>query len=282
MDTGERLNILGIPIDRVDMKEAVLRFDDFLKQEACSLIVTPNSEILERATKNPKLADIIRSADMVIPDGIGLVYASKFLGKPLKERVTGVDFLSQAFTLLSERQGSVFLLGGKPKTADEKSVAEEAAENIKKAYPGLKVAGHHHGYFSEEDQETILEKINSSVTDGVRVADGARGTGRSGAGQGVGEGRIDLLCVALGSPKQEEFMWKYKDRLAVKTAIGVGGSLDVWAGRVKRAPEFYQKHGLEWLYRAVKEPARFVRLLSLPVFMAKVVARKTSDKAQDR
>ena len=96
MDREKKLNILGIPIDRVDMKEAVHRFDGFLAGEACKIIVTPNSEILDRATKNPALANIIKSADLVIPDGIGLVYASKFLGKPLKERVTGIDFLSQA------------------------------------------------------------------------------------------------------------------------------------------------------------------------------------------
>lgn len=255
METGERLDILGIPIDMVDMKEAVHRFNDFLNEEGCSIIVTPNSEILERATKNPKLADIIKSADMVIPDGIGLVYASKFLGSPLKERVTGIDFLSRAFALLSERKGSVFLLGGKPAddevgaiTEGLKSVAEEAGENIAKAFPGLKVAGCQHGYFKAQDQEEILKTINSS---------GA-----------------DFLCVALGSPKQEEFMSEYKDRLVPKVAIGVGGSLDVWAGRVKRAPEFYQKYGLEWLYRAVKEPARFARLLSLPVLMAKVIGHK--------
>lgn len=252
MKKEKRLNILGIPIDMVDMKEAVDRFDIFLSGETCKIIVTPNSEILERATKNPELAEIIRSADMVIPDGIGLVYASKFLGQPLKERVTGIDFLSQAFYLLSQKQGSVFLLGGRPAGDGLKSVAEEAAGKIEEAYDGLRIVGHQDGYFKEDDEEAIVEKINSVSP--------------------------DLLCVALGSPKQEEFMWKYRDRLKVKAAIGVGGSLDVWSGRVKRAPAFYQKNGLEWLYRAVKEPARFIRLMSLPVFMFKVVGWKITGK----
>ena len=248
MQTDERLNILGIPVDMVDMEEAVRSFDGFLKGESCSIIVTPNSEILERASSNPGLAEIIRKANLVIPDGIGLVYASRFLGKPLKERVTGIDFLSRALALLAERGVSVFLLGGNPETGEQKSVAEEAGENMKKAFPGLTVAGSHHGYFKPEEEEDILAAINTSDA--------------------------GFLCVALGSPKQEEFMARYKTRLSVKAAIGVGGSLDVWAGRVKRAPWFYQKHGLEWLYRVIREPARFGRLLRLPVFMFKVVVWK--------
>lgn len=248
MASEKKLNILGISIDRVSMDEAVAGFLNYLNREGCHIIVTPNSEILERASKNPRLAGIINSADMVIPDGIGLVYASKFLGKPLEERVTGIDFLSRAFSVLAERKMSVFLLGGKSEEKDLRSVAEEAGENITRNYPDLKIAGFHHGYFKKEDEANIVAMINAS---------GA-----------------DFLCVALGSPKQEEFMADYKEKLLCKAAIGVGGSLDVLAGRVTRAPEFYQKYGLEWLYRAVKEPARFVRLSALPIFIFKVIGWK--------
>ena len=127
-------------------------------------------------------------------------------------------------------------------------MAELAAVKMQEKYPGLVIAGSHHGYFKPEEEDAIVEEIN-----------------RSGA---------EFLCVALGSPKQEEFVARHRDRLKVKAAIGVGGSLDVWAGTLKRAPEFYQKHGLEWLYRFVQEPARYKRMAALPAFMCKVMASK--------
>jgi len=178
---------------------------------------------------------------MVIPDGIGLVYASKILKHPMKERVTGIDFLGRALEHLAQTGKSVFLFGSKP------GIAEKAAEKMKETYPGLKVAGTRNGYFKPEEEEAILEEINAAEP--------------------------DLLCVALGSPKQELFVLKYKDRLKAKAAIGVGGSLDVWSGELKRAPEFYRKHGLEWLYRFIQEPSRYKRMAALPLFTQKT-ARK--------
>ena len=118
------------------------------------------------------------------------------------------------------------------------------------AYPGLVVAGARNGYFSPQEEEEILEEINRA--------------------------RPDLLCVALGSPKQELFVLKYQKRLQVKAAIGVGGSLDVWSGELKRAPEFYRRHGLEWLYRLMQEPSRYKRMAALPLFMIRVMFSKKS------
>lgn len=243
-----KIRILNVPLDMVDMKEALEIFRDLMLTSGCSLIVTPNSEIVVSADKDKELAAIIESADLVIPDGIGLVYASRLMGLPLKERVTGIDFLSHAFQALASEGKSVFLLGSRPRDKENPSTAELAAVNIGESFPGLRIAGTHHGYFTSEDEKGIVEQINSS---------GA-----------------DFLCVALGSPKQEKFMFRHKERLNAKAAIGVGGSLDVWAGTVKRAPEFYRKHGLEWLYRFAKEPARYRRLGALPVFMIKVLMSK--------
>ncbi|NLY70265.1 MAG: WecB/TagA/CpsF family glycosyltransferase [Clostridiales bacterium] len=238
----KQIEILGVPVDLVNMQQARQSFEELMSKEGCSLIVTPNSEIIYNANKDIELKSILRSADLVIPDGIGLIYASKILGHPLQERVTGIDFLNNTLDWLNENKGSVFLLGGKP------GIASLAAEKIKQAFPNLIVVGTHHGYFSSEDEKEIVEMINSS--------------------------NADFLCVAMGAPKQEKFIARHKQNLKVKAAIGVGGSLDVWAGAVKRAPEFYQKHGLEWLYRLIKQPSRYKRMIALPLFVIKVLKSK--------
>jgi N-acetylglucosaminyldiphosphoundecaprenol N-acetyl-beta-D-mannosaminyltransferase len=235
----ERIDILGVPIDRVDMKMALIIFEELLVSQGCSLIVTPNSEIVVMAEKDAALRDVIASADLVIPDGIGLVYAARLLRKPLSERVTGIDFLSAALKRLSKTHGSAYFLGSKP------GVAEAAADRIKIANPGLVITGTRHGFFAEDEEMEIVEEIN-----------------RSGA---------DLLCVALGAPRQEMFIARHRHRLVPKVAIGVGGSLDVFAGVVKRAPAFYQNNGLEWLYRLAQQPSRIKRTAALPRFMARVL-----------
>ena len=245
MTEVKRVEILGVPVDLTDMPQALEIFKRLMKSEGCSLVVTPNSEIIVNAGKDIELKEIIKSADLVIPDGIGLVYASKILGYPMKERVTGIDFLYRVLGWLEESANSIYLLGSKPGENGEKGVAELAAMRMKESFPGLIVAGTHHGYFNRDEEEALIEEIN-----------------RSGA---------DFLCVAMGAPKQEKFISRYRNTLKVKAAIGVGGSLDVWAGSVKRAPEFYRRHGLEWLYRFIKQPARYRRMAALPVFMIKVL-----------
>ncbi len=242
---NNKIKILGVPVDMVNYDEAMERFKEFIREDGVSLIVTPNSEIVVNAGKNPELMDAINQAEMVIPDGIGLVYASKILKHPLEERVTGIDFFGRTLEYLSQNAGSVFLFGSKP------GIADKAAEKMKEKYPGLTIAGTRNGYFKPEEEEEILNEINAASP--------------------------DLFCVALGSPKQELFVLKYRDRLNAKAAIGVGGSLDVWSGELKRAPEFYRKHGLEWLYRFIQEPSRYKRMAALPLFMLKVVF---SDKSQ--
>ncbi len=239
MADRNRVNILGVPVDMVDKETAFGIFREIFAEPGCSMIVTPNSEIVQNASKDPELKSLIASADLIIPDGIGLVYASKLMGCPLSERVTGIDFLESIIQYLSETGESIFFFGSKP------GVADAAAEKMAEKYPGLKVAGTHHGYFKPEEEEDIVRRINES---------GA-----------------DFLCVALGAPKQEKFIAAYRQQLSVRGAIGVGGSLDVWAGNLKRAPEFYRKHGLEWLYRFIQQPTRFKRMLALPAFMLRVI-----------
>ena len=247
MSEIKKLEILGVPVDMVNMAQAAERLEELMKSEGCSLIVTPNSEIVVNAGQDSELMEIIRSADLVIPDGIGLVYASKLLGSPLKERVTGIDFLNWVLYFLEREGKSIYLLGSRPGSERAPGVAEMAAIKMKEAFPGLKIA---------------------VPTTGISVRK------RSKKFDDINESGADFLCVALGSPKQEKFMAQHREGLKVKAAIGVGGSLDVWAGEVKRAPEFYRKHGLEWLYRLVQQPSRYKRMAALPRFMIRVLLSK--------
>ena len=253
---NRKIEILGIPVDMVTMDEAMLAFDKLMraKSSGVKMIATPNSEILVNAQRDPAFSEVLRSADLVIPDGIGLVYASRILDCPLRERVTGVDFLSRILGYLVREEKSIFLLGSKPGENGRPGVAELAAEKMKETWPNLRIAGTGDGYFNAAQEPELVARIN-----------------RSGA---------DFLCVALGSPKQEQFVWRNRESLTVKAAIGVGGSLDVWAGTVKRAPEFYRKHGLEWLYRFAQQPSRYKRMAAIPLFMVKVLFTEKQRKSQ--
>ena len=234
--------ILGVGVDRVNYKQALDAFESLLKSEGLSLIITTNPEMIFAASKDEQMKALIESADLTMPDGIGLVIASKIVGQPFEERVTGIDFTYKALTRLSELGGSVFFLGAKP------GIAAKAAENIAAEIPGLKVAGTHDGYFKPEEEEAIVDEINAS---------GA-----------------NFLCLALGAPKQELFARKYAERLNPRVAIGIGGSLDVWSGTLNRAPQFFIDHGIEWMYRLYQEPRRIGRMMKLPLFLLKVIFSK--------
>ena len=253
MRATERMRVLGVPVDMVTRAEAFEAFCGLMGSEGCGLIVTPNSEIVVNASEDPGLKSLIEGADLIIPDGIGLVYASKLLGVPLRERVTGIDLLSDILLRLAETGESAFLLGSRP------GVAELAAENMKAKHPGLRIAGTRHGYFGAEEEGSIVREINDS---------GA-----------------SFLCAAMGSPKQERFIADHMGEFSgLRAAMGVGGSLDVWAGTLKRAPAFFREHGLEWLYRLFQEPSRYRRMLKLPVFMLKVMTsrrHKVERRVQD-
>ena len=233
------VKILGVRVDKITKAQALEEFQKLLEGNRCELIVTPNAEIVEKASKTPQLRRIINEeAAIVTPDGVGLIYASKLKGDPIQEKVAGIDFAHSAIELCAKLGRSVYLLGSKP------GVAEAAEKEI----PGLKIAGFRDGYFKDEEESEVVAEINAS---------GA-----------------DFLCVALGSPKQEYFVIKHRDALKVKAAAGLGGSLDIWSGQLNRAPKFYIDHGLEWLYRMIQEPKRLKRLPALPVFLIKAAIRR--------
>jgi N-acetylglucosaminyldiphosphoundecaprenol N-acetyl-beta-D-mannosaminyltransferase len=220
------------------MEQAVKIGDDMLNSGKNSVVFTPNPEIIWSAGRNERLKSALDSADLLLPDGIGVVIASKILGNPLPERVAGYDFLHKILELCADEGKKVYLLGS------AEGVAEKAAENLKKQYQNLQIAGTHHGYFTQEDEPRIIKEIRDS---------GA-----------------SLLVVCLGAPKQEIWIAENRDKTAVSMAIGVGGALDVIAGNVRRAPIAWQKSGFEWLYRAICQPSRIPRLVAIPKFMLAV------------
>lgn len=228
-----KINIMGVNFDSVTMAEAMTHAEAMLEREGASYVVTPNSEIVYEAMHSEDLCTLLNQAELVLPDGAGVVLASRILNTPLKEKVAGVDFADNLLALLSETGRSVYLLGSKP------GVAELAGEKMKQKHPGLKICGMADGYFKEE--APVVEAVN-----------------QSGA---------DVLFVCLGAPKQERFMAEHQKDLKVRMMIGLGGSLDSFAGTVKRAPKWMIACSLEWLYRLIKEPKRFKRMLRLPKFI---------------
>lgn len=230
---SDRVTVLGVGFDNLTFTDAVETAYSMIKHERAHTIVTPNSEIVYAARKNPGLTDALNRADLVVADGIGVVYASRFYKTPVKCKIAGIELGEALLKKLSATGESVFLLGSKP------GVAELAAKNLCGKYPGLSIAGTHHGYF--EDDDSIVELINKS---GARV-----------------------VFVCLGAPKQELWMTRYAPRLNARLLLGLGGSLDAYAGISKRAPEIWIKLGLEWFYRLVKQPTRLGRMLALPKFL---------------
>lgn len=236
--------VLGCRVDAVTLREALDVLSQFIASGRPHHVVTLNAEMAYRALRDLEFKTIINRADLITPDGAGIVWATRILGSPVPERVAGID-LVQALAWRAAGEGwRLFLYGGAP------GVAEEAAQRLKERYPGLNILGTSHGYLNREEEKRLLESLKESPP--------------------------DILLVALGSPKQEYWIAEHLEELGIPVAIGVGGSLDVLAGRTKRAPHFMQKWGLEWLYRAMREPRRVKRVGALPKFIIAVLmeARK--------
>ncbi len=234
----DTVTILGVRIDKITAEYALKKAERFVRAEGVSVIYTPNPEIVMAAYADPSFCKILNDADLCTPDGIGVVYASRMLHNPVPERVPGFDLTCGLLKSIAKTGEGVFLFGAKP------GVAETAKKNLEQKYPGLNVCGTHDGYFKTEDEDGIIDAINQS---------GAK-----------------LLLVCLGAPKQEKWIAAHKDALRVNLCMGVGGALDVFAGTVKRAPEFFIKCNLEWLYRFIKQPSRLNRFAALPKFMLTV------------
>ena len=235
-----KIDVMGLKFDSVTMDEALSRAEALLRGEKAAYVVTPNAEIAYEALHDGQLREMLNGADLMLPDGAGVVLASKLLRTPVKQKVAGVDFAAGLLGILERNGQSLYLLGGKP------GIGELAAQKMLEAHPQLRIAGIADGYF--QDEAPVIAKINAS---------GA-----------------DALFVCLGAPKQERFMVQHRQELHVHLMAGLGGSLDAFAGTVQRAPAWMIRLNLEWLYRLIREPKRFHRMLRLPKYLWAVMLKR--------
>lgn len=242
-----KLSIMGVRIDNKSMNEVMDAVKKKLADNKQYVIYTPNTEFVMMCQKDDEFLELINRSDINIPDGVGLIYASKIKKHPLKEKVAGYDLSVNLLKLADEQGLKLFVVGGKP------GVAEEAMKNVREKYPDIKISGTQHGYFKgthlgkngHEEELKVLEDINKAEP--------------------------HILFVGFGAKKQEQWIEYNKDKINAKIIIGNGGTLDGLAGNVRRAPEIFIRLGLEWFYRLIQEPKRIKRQILLPIFMFKVL-----------
>lgn len=230
----DSVNLLGLKIDRVSMGEALETIERHIAEKSPCHVVTADASMVVQARRDPELAAIVQNAHLVTPDGAGLLWASKLLGCRILHRVSGVDLVAELARLSARRGYRLYLFGAGPE------IASFAAMNLQERFAGAQIAGTRHGFFTPEDEPEIVREIAST--------------------------KPDVLLVALGIPKQEKFIARYKNELGASVLIGVGGSFDVYSGRVKRAPVWMQKKGLEWAYRLWQNPRKIGKVMTLPQF----------------
>ncbi len=235
-----KIDVMGVKFDNVTMAQALEKAGTLLSKPGADYCVTPNAEIVYEAMHDAAFCEILNGAALVLPDGAGTVLGAKLLGTPLQEKVAGIDFATNLLGVLEERGKRLYLLGSKP------GVAELAAKKMLERHPNLKICGTADGYF--KDDVPVIEKINRA--------------------------QPDVLFVCLGAPKQEKFMYAHRKELNVRLMIGLGGSLDGFAGTMKRAPKWMIRLQLEWLYRLIKEPKRIGRMMRLPKFVLAVLKHR--------
>lgn len=236
------VNILGIEFSKLSLNETVRLIDKKLMEDSDKTfhIITANPEIALDIERDSELKKISLEADLITPDGIGIVLASRLKRDPIPERVTGYELLLQLLKLGNEKGSSFYFFG----SAEE--VNKIACDNILREYPNIKIVGRHNGYFKGDEEIKIVSEIEDL--------------------------RPDFLIVALGAPFADKLIYKHKNRISAKVTMGVGGSLDVISGKVKRAPIIWQKLNIEWLYRLISNPSRWRRQMKLPIFAVKAIA----------
>lgn len=232
-----KTQILGVWFDNVTQAQATGRVLELLRGEGSSAVVTPNPEMVMHARTDKSFRNVLNNAGLVVPDGIGIVLASRLLGGGLRERVAGIELIQNVLEICGGCR--VFLVGGRP------GVAALAAKKLKILYPEITIVGHRHGFFGDNEEAGVVADVRAAG--------------------------VDILLVGLGFPRQEKFIAKNLPSLGVKVALGCGGSIDVFAGKVSRAPKVFQLMGLEWLYRLVRQPTRFSRMLCLPKFVLCII-----------
>lgn len=243
MSKNEIAEILGVPVNPYTMDEAVQKLTGSVQRGERRFVVTANAEIIMLAQEDAEYKQLLlEKTDMILPDGAGTVWAGNYLGYTIPERVAGYDLYLRLLAEAAAKDIPVYFFGGSP------GVTEAAVAEGKRRWPGLSVVGCRNGYFTSEEEAAIIEAINKS---------GAK-----------------MLFVALGAPKQEKWLSHYANVLKPSLLMGIGGSFDVLAGKVQRAPKWMQEARLEWFYRLLKQPSRFGRMLALPKFVLAVRSAK--------
>ncbi len=239
----QRVGLLGIGTDPVTMEQAIQLIQYFIEEGQPHHIVTCDASMVVMAQADSVLGDIVRRAALVTPDSIGILWACKKLATAMPERVSGVDIVQRLVALSAQSNGPrLFFLGAAP------GIADAAAERMRVIYPGAQIVGSAHGYFSESDEPEVIKAIQAA--------------------------KPDVLCVALGIPKQEKWIDKHANKLGVPVLIGVGGTFDVLSGRVKRAPKLFQTLNIEWVWRLASNPSKIAKVSLLPRFAWMVLTAK--------
>ena len=249
----QRIDILGVMIDVLDKNSLHRSVKESLSEKKRIKIFTPNPEIVLSSLRNENLKAILSQADICIADGVGLVMASKILGTPLPERLAGIELGEFLLEYAAQNNLSVFLLGGK------KGVAELAKSRLEARYEGLNICGTYHGFFDVDNtkNDELIQYINAVSP--------------------------DIIFVCMGFPRQERWICENECKIpSLLILVGLGGSLDVWSGKIRRAPAFFRTLSLEWLWRVIKEPRRIKIIYRIPIFLVKVIAQKVSKAAKNR
>ncbi|MGM9517348.1 WecB/TagA/CpsF family glycosyltransferase [Acidaminococcus timonensis] len=233
------MDILGVPVTPFSMAEAVDWLMERVAQNVTTQVVTANAEIIMMAQDLPAYRALLQQTDLILADGAGTVWAGRKLGYQVPERVAGFDLFLHLLEYGATHGTTFFLFGAAP------GIAEAAKKKAEELYPGVKIVGTRNGYFNKEDEPAIIQQINDS---------GA-----------------DVLFAALGAPKQEFWLQEHRDELKPALRVGLGGSFDVLAGKMERAPKWMQEASLEWLFRLYKQPSRLGRMMALPKFVIKVL-----------
>ena len=236
----EPIKILGVPVHPMTMAQSVEALEQRMLAGEQTFVVTANAEIIMMCQEDAAYNDIIsHQAELALPDGAGAVWAGRHLGYKVPERVAGFDLYNHLLALSAEKGYKAYFFGGSP------GIAEAAKTKSEELYPWVQIVGCHNGYFTDADVPAIIEEINNS---------GA-----------------EMLFVALGAPKQEKWILAHRAELKPRILMGIGGSFDVLAGKMERAPKWMQDASLEWAFRLYKQPSRFMRMLALPKFALKVM-----------
>lgn len=235
----DSVEILGVAVDCLTMPQTLAILESFIASGEPHVVVTADSSGLVIAESDPEFKQILQQADLVTPDSAGILWAAKRKKRPMPERVSGVDLVGALCALSADKGYRIFLLGAAP------GVAEVAAEKLRLKYPGCHIVGTRHGYFPPESDEVVAHEVAAF--------------------------KPQILLVAMGIPRQEKFIVKTRPIIGAAVAMGVGGSLDVFSGRAKRAPRWVQKISMEWLWRVLLNPRKFSKVKTLPVFLLRVL-----------